>query len=145
MWDLPGFHFVERMAGTYQGLRPDLPGGAVHFELDVKCPQASLLDSVGRAVGKVTIEGLAADAPAEGTLELSPLWKRRIRYRFGFVGTDGRRYRFEGQKRIRARQLVRSWTTLPSRVYDEGGVPIAEAVLRFDLTRELLPFLRSWL
>jgi hypothetical protein len=145
MLDLPGFHFTERMAGTFEGLRPGLPGGAVHFEFEVKCPQASLLDSVGRAVGKVTVEGLAADAPAEGTLELSPFWKRRIRYRFAFVGADGKRYRFEGQKRIRARRLVHSWTTLPSRIYDEGGMPIADAVLRFDLVHDLLPFMRSWL
>ena len=59
------------------------------------------------------IDGLGKRSPADGTLELSPFWKRLVRYTFDLQGDDGRTYHFDGRKNITTRRFLRSWTTLP--------------------------------
>ncbi len=142
-----GFGFSEHMAGSYRrkdSSSSSLPGGKFHFDLEVDCRDLSRpVDITGDMRGKVTMEGVADDAPAEGTIEISPLWKRRIRYAFSFTGNDGRRYRFDGKKSIRVRGLLGSWTTLPGQVFDDTGRAIADVVARFDLRRDLGRLVKS--
>jgi len=142
-----GFGFREKMSGTWEGTAQELAGtGKFRFDFDVRCPRAATTPFLieGRATGRVTMEGVADDAPAEGTLEISPVWRRRIRYAFTFTSKDGRRLRFDGSKRIGARHFLRSWTTLPGHVYDaESGAALADVIARFDL-RRLPALLRSF-
>ncbi len=140
-----GFGFREKMSGTWEGTAEGLGRGKFSFDFDVRCPDVSHpLAIVGTTKGLVTMEGVAERVPAEGTLEISPMWHRRIRYAFAFTGRDGRRYRFDGAKKIAARHLLTSWTTLPGHVYDdETGKPVADVVARFDL-RRLPALLRSF-
>lgn len=140
------FGFTEHMAGTYHPLRQNLPGGEFHFTFEVDCPDTSrpLQSIVGKAVGHVTMEGLAERAPAQGTLELAPFSKRSIRYEFHFTGKDGKTYRFDGSKSIRWRHAVRSWTTLPGRVYDESDSAVADVIARFPLRTDFLKLLASF-
>jgi hypothetical protein len=140
-----GFSFHEVMEGTLEraGERFDRP---FRFALDVRFPRALgvLSSAVGRAVGKVRIDGIAKDAPAEGTLELAPLGKRRIRYEFGFRGDDGKRYRFEGVKTIGGLTYTRGWTDLPGELRGEDGDLVGKARLRFSMQRHLKGLLGSF-
>jgi hypothetical protein len=140
-----GFGFTERMAGSYKPVGGSLPGGDFHFDVEVDCRAiTNPADISGQAKGSLTMAGLCDAAPAEGELEISPFWKRRIRYTLAFTGNDGHRYRFDGKKSIRMTGLLRSWTTLPGTVVraDTGEV-VAEVVTRFDLRRDLGNLLRS--
>jgi hypothetical protein len=91
----------------------------------------------------VEAEGLAMRARIEGFLIVKPLLSRFIRYQLDFIGDDGARYRYAGQKTIRYTDPVRTWTTLPGAIYDERGDMIGESMLRFD-PRTLGSFLRSF-
>src|SRR5687767_9052497 len=93
---LPGFQFQEKMAGTYT-----LAGAAdaprrISFSALVRAPDAlrHLRDGMAELEGTVDLEGFADDVPLRGTIEISPLRKRLIRYEFSFVANDGRPYRF---------------------------------------------------
>jgi hypothetical protein len=138
------FSFHEVMEGTLQraGERFDRP---FRFEFQVDAPSVLgfATTAVGDCVGTVRIDGLAKHAPARGTLELSPLARKTIRYTFEFTGDDGRRYSFDGEKRTTLRRHVRGWTTLPGAVYDDAGKVWGEALLRFSLRRHLRGLLRS--
>jgi len=94
--------------------------------------------------GRVSAPGWADDPGASGTMEISPLERRRIRYRLGFVAADGRRLHLDGWKSVTLRHPVRSMTVLPATVTDSGGTVVGEARLRFDVSRDLLRFLRSF-
>ena len=143
---LPGFQFEETMAGTYT-----LEGAAdaprrMTFKTRVTAPDAlrHLKDGMAELSGTVDMDGFADEAPLKGTIEISPLRKRLIRYEFSFVADDGRPYRFEGQKDLRLTDLIGTWTNLPASLYDQAGKAIGQARVKFDLRSDLLPMLVSF-
>ncbi|MES9525271.1 hypothetical protein [Streptomyces capoamus] len=95
-----------------------------------------------RAAGRVRITGLADDPNAEGELEISPLARRRIRYRIAFTA-GGRRLTLDGWKSVSPRRPVASMTVLPFTLYADGA-PMGTGTLRFPLSTQLLPFLASF-
>lgn len=108
-----------------------------------------------RLTGRVRIEGCADDTGATGLLEISPLARRRIRYRIRFTAEDGRRLVLDGWKSVRPARPVHSMTVLPfslegEEVGGEGGEgnedgdQVGRGELRFPLTTGLLPFLASF-
>lgn len=115
------------------------------FEFDVRAPSVLgfATTAVGEAIGTVRLDGLAKDAPARGTLTLSPVANASIRYAFEFTGDDGKKYRFDGSKRTTLKRHLVGWTTLPGKIFDEAGDVWGEAVLRFSFWRHLAPLLRS--
>jgi hypothetical protein len=139
-----GFSFHEIMEGTVErpGERFDRP---FRFEFDVTAPDVLgfVRSVVGEAVGRVRIDGLAKDAAAKGTLELSPVRKRMMRYAFEFVADDGQTYRFEGRKTIGGLTFTKGWTVLPGAVYGPGGEVWGRALLRFSMRRHLAGLLQS--
>ncbi len=140
-----GFSFNEVMEGTVQrdGERFDRP---FRFEFVVTAPSALgfFTDVVGETKGTVRIDGLAKEAFAEGTLEMSPFLKRRLRYEFRLKADDGQDYRFDGTKSISYLRPLTTWTTLPGTLYDSKGKVWGTALLRFSLRRELLSLLGSF-
>ncbi|MEW6775465.1 MAG: hypothetical protein AB1405_04185 [Bdellovibrionota bacterium] len=145
--DSLGFGFTEKMGGTFTGKAEGIPAsGNFHFlfEVDSDDVTDAIRKIVGRAVGRVTMDGVAENIPAEGTLEISPLWKRRIRYTFTFSGKDGKKYKFDGWKSINPLKMVSSWTTLPGKVYDEKGAVVAEAITYFDKRNDFPDLFRSF-
>jgi hypothetical protein len=142
---LLGFYFREKMEGSVQrtGERFDR---SFRFDFDVHAPSilGFATTAVGDCTGTVRIDGLAKNVPARGRIEISPWRKRTVRYVFDFTGDDGKRYRFDGQKRVTLRRHLVGWTTLPGHVYDADGNVWGEAVLRFSLRRELRNLLRSF-
>ncbi|HEX7602697.1 MAG TPA: hypothetical protein VF316_13865 [Polyangiaceae bacterium] len=139
-----GFSFHEVMEGTVQrtGERFDRP---FRFDFEVTMPDALgfLSSVVGECVGRVRIDGLAKDRPAKGTLELSPVRKRMMRYAFTFEGDDGNVYRFDGRKTIGGLTFSRGWTKLPGDVFGPDGDIWGEALLRFSMRRDLGDLVRS--
>ena len=142
---LLGFYFREKMEGTVQrsGERFDRP---FRFEFDVHAPTilGFATTAVGQCTGTVRIDGLAKNVPSTGRIELSPLAKQTVRYVFDFTGDDGKKYRFDGSKRVTVRRGLVGWTTLPGHVYDADGNVWGDALLRFSLRRDLRKLMRSF-
>lgn len=146
MTAIAGLHtsFSEVMAGPCD-LRGNGERRACRLELDVDVPEVlgPRADVRAGSRGRVVISGLADDRHATGDLHIAPLTRRRIRYRLDFTALDGRRLHLDGWKSISYRRPVRSMTTLPVTVADESGAVVAEAALRFHISRDLVAVLRS--
>ena len=128
--------FSEAMVGTWtpQGGGPKRP-----FRFDVTAETQSLLKPfgtvVGRLTGVVSAEGLAHAAPAAGTIEVSPVEHRRIRYNLEFTDDEGRALRVDGWKSIRWLRPLSTWTTLPTTIYDAEDRVVGTSVTRFPLAK----------
>lgn len=138
-----GTVFTETMLGT---VRLDADPRERRIRLDLRAEAEEVLrphrTTRARLTGRVRITGIA-DAPCEeGELEISPLARRRIRYRLTFTA-DGRTLVLDGWKSVTARRPVASMTVLPVTLY-EDGTRVGEGVLRFPLTTGLAPFLLSF-
>lgn len=94
--------------------------------------------------GEVFAPGLANHRHVRGTLGMDVLRTRTLPYHFTFVGDDGRKYEFRGQKDVSPLALLETMTTLPGSIRDEEGREVATALLRFDARSDLLTFLRSF-
>jgi hypothetical protein len=92
--------------------------------------------------GRVRIAGRADDPQAVGELEISPLARRRIRYRISFA-MEGRRLTLDGWKSVSPRRPITSMTVLPYTLYEDGE-RVGDGTLRFPLATGLLPFLTSF-
>jgi hypothetical protein len=142
-----GFGFHEVMEGSIErvGERFDRP---FRFEVAVSTPKLIARVAMCDAEGWLRIDGLAKNAAAKGRLEMSPLIERRIRYVLDFTGDDGKRYQFDGSKKIARfgalpHKLLKSWTTLPGTVTAEDGELWGRAVLRFHIGRDLKQLVSS--
>jgi hypothetical protein len=139
-----GFEVAEVMEGSLR--RPgENFDREFRFELAVVFPALwrILAVAVGRARGTCHIDGVARDAPAAGTLELSPFRPRLARYTFTFTADDGNEYRFDGWKSMRL-NIRRGWTTLPGKVYDTNGDVWATARLHFSFRHHFPGLLRTF-
>lgn len=131
-------HFCESMAGTWRrsaGAGSGDSGGRIGFEITVDTING--IDLFGSVVGEIngtfSADGLATSVPTTGTIEISPVENRQVRYKLDFVGDDAKQYRFDGWKSIRWTRPLSTWTTLPGSIYDEAGEIIGTATLRFDM------------
>ncbi|KAB1144672.1 hypothetical protein F7R91_20725 [Streptomyces luteolifulvus] len=138
-----GTVFREAMLGT---LRLDEEDRTRPIRLDLTVSADRVMRPTGttdaRATGRIRIAGWADDPDAHGELEISPLARRRIRYRIAFTA-DGRRVTLDGWKSVTPRSPVASMTVLPYTLYEDGA-PIGTGTLRFPLTTQLVPFLASF-
>ncbi|MET7982563.1 MULTISPECIES: hypothetical protein [unclassified Streptomyces] len=135
-----GTVFTETMLGT---VRLDGDAGERRVRLDLRAVADRVLlphrTTPARLSGRVRIAGHTDDPCAEGELEVSPIARRRIRYRLTFT-TDGRRLTLDGWKSVTPRHPVDSMTVLPFTLY-EDRTRVGEGVLRFPLATGLVPFL----
>lgn len=129
-----GMRFTEAMVGTWRraGGDRDLP-----IRFDVTADTSTLLKPrgtvTGRLAGTLSAGDLVDDASATGTIEVSPLQHRRIRYVLDFADDGGAPYRFDGWKSIDWLRPLSTWTTLPGTVHDADGAVVGSATLRFPL------------
>jgi len=100
-------------------------------------------DVVAVASGRLFVPGWC-DEPVHGTLRIAPMAARRIHYRIAFILPDGRRCELNGWKSLTVFRPLWSMTHLPATITDESGAVVAEAWLRFDLRRDLIPFLGNF-
>ncbi|WP_037762463.1 hypothetical protein [Streptomyces sp. 142MFCol3.1] len=135
--------FTETMLGT---VRFDAEPRERRLRLDLRADADTVLrphrTTMARLTGRARIAGLADDTGAKGELEVSPLARRRIRYRLTFTA-DGRVLTLDGWKSVTPRRPVASMTVLPFTLY-EGDTRVGAGVLRFPLLTGLLPFLLSF-
>ncbi|MFF8786292.1 hypothetical protein [Streptomyces sp. NPDC015125] len=126
-----------RLAGESAGRR-------MRFDLAVRTDRMLLphRTTEGRIKGRVRIEGLAVDVPVCGEMEISPLARRRIRYRMRFT-VRGRHYTLDGWKSVSPRRPLASLTVLPFVLLD-GGQEAGHGQLRFEVARSLVPFVTSF-
>lgn len=138
-----GTTFRETMLGT---VRLDGEDRARRVRLDLRVAADRVLrpfaTTPARANGRLRISGLADDPHTQGELEISPLARRRIRYRLSFTA-DGRRLTLDGWKSVTPRRPLTSMTVLPFTLY-EDGTRAGTGTLRFPLTTGLAPFLASF-
>ena len=141
-----GFQFEETMAGTVEW---DAQPGVKHpFSFDITAQAAStrghLHDGKAALRGVIHAPPLAPAADAEGTITIRPIGERIIRYELRFPGNDGKTYELVGQKDIRWRSPVHSFTYLPAEILDPQHRRIGICQTRFDLKRDGWSFLRSF-
>jgi hypothetical protein len=141
-----GFQFAETMAGTDE--RAARPGAVHPFSFEVTAEATSTRDHLrdGRATlrGVVHAPPLAQAANAEGTITIRPVGQRIIRYELRFTGDDGKTYALIGQKDIRWRALIQTFTYLPAEILDDQHRRIGSCRTTFDLKRHGWSFLRSF-
>ncbi|MEV7414556.1 hypothetical protein [Streptomyces sp. NPDC089919] len=139
-----GTVFRETLLGT---VRLDGEGHDRAVRLELIATADRLLRPGGttraRLTGRVRIQGRTDDQGATGELEISPLARRRIRYRLDFA-LDGRRLTLDGWKAVTPLRPVHSMTVLPCTLYEADGSRAGTGTLRFPLGTGLLPFLASF-
>jgi hypothetical protein len=141
-----GFQFAETMAGTVEW---DAQPGIQHpFSFEVTAEAAStrgyLQDGKATLRGIVHVPPLAAAADADGVITIRPIGERIIRYELQFFGDDGKTYELVGQKDIRWRAPLHSFTFLPAEILDDEHRRIGTCRTTFDLRRDWWSFLRSF-
>jgi hypothetical protein len=141
-----GFTFAETMAGTFE-LDAE-PGVQRPFRFEVTAHAEStrrhFADGKAQLRGVVHAPPLAESADAEGTITIRPIGQRIIRYELSFVGDDGKPYELVGQKDIRWRAPLKTFTELPAEILDEEHRRIATCRTTFDVKNDLWSFLRSF-
>lgn len=141
-----GFEFAETMSGT---IEMDAEPGKKHpfrFQIRAHAPSTRehLKDGRASVRGVVYAPPLAEAADAEGTIVIRPLGQRIIRYELAFIADDGKRYELVGQKDIRWRRPLETFTTLPAEILDEDHRRVATCLTRFDYRNDWWSFLRSF-
>lgn len=141
-----GFQFAETMAGTVEW---DAHPGIQHpFSFEVTAEAVStrsyLQDGKATLRGVVHAPPLVDVADADGIITIRPLGERIIRYELQFCDDDGKTYELIGQKDIRWRAPLESFTFLPAEILDDEHRRIAVCRTRFDLRRDWWSFLRSF-
>jgi hypothetical protein len=141
-----GFQFAETMQGTIEWTAE--PGVKHPFSFDVTVEAESTRSHLrdGKAVlrGVIHAPPLARAAGAKGVITIRPIGQRIIHYQLRFTADDGVTYELIGQKDIRLRTLIRSFTYLPADILDPEHRRIATCEARFDLARDGWSFLRSF-
>ena len=141
-----GFQFAETMAGTVEW---DAEPGIQHpFSFEVTAEAIStrshLQDGKARLHGVVHAPPLTQTADTTGTITIRPVGQRIIRYELQFTGDDGKPYELVGQKDIRWRDPIHSFTFLPAEILDREHRRIGTCQTTFDLKRHWWSFLRSF-
>ena len=137
-----GIRFSEAMSGTWRpssqatdAATGPLQAAGEPIRFDVTAEMPTFLKPFGTVSGRLTgtfsATGLATVAPATGTIEISPIEHRRIRYTVDFTGDDGGRYRFDGRKAIAWTHPLSTWTTLPGTIIGPDNRIVGTATLRF--------------
>lgn len=145
-----GFELQESFSGSYYRLEEPLRDHALRVELNlgVSGMRRFLRDRKIEATGRVFAEDLAtgsdAGVPLFGALTMRLFDEKRIPYDLSFEGDDHRTYRLRGQRDFFMHDAVDSLTLLPASLYDEAGVEMGRAVLRFDPKSDLPALVKSF-
>ncbi|MFG2301688.1 hypothetical protein [Actinacidiphila glaucinigra] len=139
-----GTVFAETMTGTVR-LRGEDRERPVRLELTARSEDLLLPHRTTAALvtGRLRVAG-RADTAVSGTLEVSPLARRRIHYRLE-CELDGGPCLLEGWKSVTPRRPLASMTTLPfTLTAGDGPEPAGTGTLRFRTVTSLAPFLASF-
>lgn len=141
-----GFQYTETMTGTVEW---DAQPGARHpfqFELEARADSTRqhLADGKAAVYGTIHAPPIAHGVNVEGVVTIRPIGQRIIRYELSFAGRDGKRYQMVGQKAIRWRSPLKTWTYLPAEIFDDEHRRVGICETTFDLKHDWWSFLRSF-
>ncbi len=139
-----GISFFERMSGVLT--EPCGSSHPIEFEIKAEASDMVRFFRFGDAAitGIVDAPPFARDAGLQGSMRVSILAERAIRYQFCFQNDDEERFVLQGAKSIRWFRPLRSFTVLEATLTRErDAVQLGTATIRFDLGG-LVPFLKSW-
>lgn len=145
-----GFELAESFSGSYYRL--DEPfrdhGMRISLRLGVSGLRRFLRERKVEATGTLYAEQLAArepdGVPLRGTLTMRLFDEKRIPYDLSFEADDGRTVRLRGQRDFFVHDAVDSLTILPASLYDDTGLEMGRAMLRFDLKTDLGALVKSF-
>jgi hypothetical protein len=142
----PGFSFEEWLSGSYWRLDAPTEEGAVTLHLRASADDLANFarTRTWQIEGTVDVEGITSGADIEGAVALKLVDERRVLYRVGFRGDDGRSYELSGQKEWSGLAPVDSMTLLAASLYDDQGEEFARATLRFDVRADALRWVKSF-
>jgi len=139
-----GLRFQETLRGGFHFL--DHPVDELPMDLSVEIRLDGLRrfakERTGSLRGHLTVEGFT-DGPFEGTVGLAVVAQRRLPYDFSFVASNGKTYRFRGEKDFTVFDMAEPVTLLPMSLYDEARKEVGRATVRFDVRSDLKKALRS--
>jgi hypothetical protein len=141
-----GFVLDESFSGHYYLLDDPLRDWAIAIDLHLGVDglRRFARDRKIEAEGTIVAERLAKDGRRiDGTVTMKLFDERRVPYDLSFEGDDGKWYRLRGQRDFFVHD-TRSLTVLPASLYDEDGVEIGRAVMRFDPRTQLPALVRSF-
>ena len=145
-----GFELQESFSGSYYRLDEPLRDHAkqISLRLGVNGLRRFLRERKVEAVGTLFAEQLAErlpnGVPIRGSLTMKLFDEKRIPYDLTFEGDDGKSYRLRGQRDFFVHDAMDSLTILPLSLYDEAGIEMGRALLRFDPKTELPVMLKSF-
>jgi hypothetical protein len=145
-----GFELRESFSGSYYRLGEPLRDHAIRIslQLGVSGLRRFLRDRRVDAAGIIHAEQLAERNPegvrVVGSLMMRLFDEKRIPYDLSFEGDDGRTYRLRGQRDFFVHDAIDSLTILPASLYDDAGLEIGRAVMRFDARTELPALVKSF-
>ncbi len=93
---MAAFRFTERLAGKMYLLGDPLVERDVSLDIDAHLRK--LTTRIAQVTGRIRADGLAANAPLQGTLGLHALHDRRVPYDLAFTDDQGRSLRLRGEK-----------------------------------------------
>ena len=141
---MAGLRFQETLRGGFHFL--DHPVDELPMDLSVEIRLDGLRrfakERTGSLRGHLTVEGFT-DGPFEGTVGLAVVAQRRLPYDFSFVASNGKTYRFRGEKDFTVFDMAEPVTLLPMSLYDEARKEVGRATVRFDVRSDLKKALRS--
>lgn len=142
---MAGFEFYETMSGSFRRAGDPRPL-AMSFTLRARSRtwRSFLRRREVDIEGEIDAEGFADHRFLRGTLGLDAIRTRTLPYAFCFTANDGATYSFAGKKTLHLSRMIDSMTVLPGAILDAAGAPVGEALLRFDLLRDLARFLKSF-
>jgi hypothetical protein len=136
------FQFTE----TMRGWMDEPSGNRAAFEFTITArAQGYVSYALGDPLlveGAVSLQGIADNARASGTLKIALPVGRLLRYDISFEAPDGARYRYIGRKDIRYLHFLRTMSWLKGTLF-RSGEPVGRAELWFDY-RDLPRFLLSF-
>jgi hypothetical protein len=145
-----GFELRESLSGSYYRLDEPLREHALRIDLCLgvdgmrRFLRERRVEATGRVFAEQLAERMAGGVPLFGTLTMKLFDEKRIPYDLSFEGDDRRTYRLRGQRDFFMHDAVDSLTMLPASVYDDDGLEVARAMLRFDPKTELPAMVRSF-
>ncbi len=137
-----GLSFFETMRGEMLDERA--VAHPIRFEVKAEATKipAFLTRGEVKITGVVDAPPFAEQAPLEGSMQISPLRKKEIRYDFRFADPAGKPCRFKGKKTIRLHRPVASMTYMEGAI-TRAGDEIARGEMYFALA-DLGEFITSW-
>ena len=145
-----GFELQESFSGSYYRLDEPLRDHAMQISLRLgvnglrRFLRERKVEAVGTLFAEQLAERLPNGVPIRGSLTMKLFDEKRIPYDLTFEGDDGKSYRLRGQRDFFVHDAMDSLTILPLSLYDEAGIEMGRALLRFDPKTELPVMLKSF-